>query len=252
MLYTKEKYLSQQYSVALPLVALILILIYFMSRMFVALFTHHFWYWFLISFLYLVSYYAFATILFQKLEVNNFSYGRGYKAEEMAAAILSTIGDEYKVIHSLPRSYGDDGGRMKFCDTDHIVVGPSGVFAIETKANNSLMIWDTFGKKEVTELANQFAKQARRHAYWLNKELNKKGVRQFVQGVVFRPFNSNGFVITKTPGYVRIIDGDAIIGFIKNNKRCLSKYEVDTIYAHLCEIKRSTNAERKKNMSLIN
>lgn len=53
------------------------------------------------------------------------SYFKGARGEEWIAALLATLPPEYHVFHDVP--CGEKGG------IDHVVVGPRGLFAIETK-----------------------------------------------------------------------------------------------------------------------
>lgn len=52
----------------------------------------------------------------------------GLRGEELVAQYLSSLGGENKVFHDFPIE-----GRGKAANIDHIVVGPNGVFVLETK-----------------------------------------------------------------------------------------------------------------------
>lgn len=49
----------------------------------------------------------------------------GLRGERTVGAILRTLGPEYRVVHDLDIGRGN---------VDHVVIGPTGVFAVETKA----------------------------------------------------------------------------------------------------------------------
>ncbi len=55
------------------------------------------------------------------------SFRKGARGEAVVADILARLSDSYFVIHNLPTSNGAYG------DYDHVVIGPTGIFVIETK-----------------------------------------------------------------------------------------------------------------------
>lgn len=91
---------------------------------------------------------------------------RGATGEEKIGAILAALSDEYVVIHDLECPNGN---------IDHVVIGPNGVFQIETKAHG--------GKVHVengTLLVNgkppekDFIRQAQRNSMWLKEQIRTK------------------------------------------------------------------------------
>jgi hypothetical protein len=73
--------------------------------------------------LFLLVILIFAVIFYRRYS----GYRRGYEGERTVTKILtSTLGDEYSLINdvTVPDGYGN---------IDHIVLGPNGVFVIETK-----------------------------------------------------------------------------------------------------------------------
>jgi hypothetical protein len=62
------------------------------------------------------------------------SWFKGALGEIMVAGILSELGAEWTVLHSVPVGRGDS-------DIDHVVIGPSGVFTINTKSHPGQAIW---------------------------------------------------------------------------------------------------------------
>jgi hypothetical protein len=64
----------------------------------------------------------------------------GALGEESVGKQLAKLGDDWKVLHAVP--IGDRGS-----DIDHVVIGPTGVYTINTKHHPSAKIWvggDTF------------------------------------------------------------------------------------------------------------
>ena len=62
------------------------------------------------------------------------SWYRGALGELRVASILSALGPQFTVLHSVPVGVGDS-------DIDHIVIGPSGVFTINTKNHSGQRVW---------------------------------------------------------------------------------------------------------------
>lgn len=62
------------------------------------------------------------------------AFRRGAEGEEAVAARLRKLGANWKVIHSVPIGDGD-------CDVDHVVIGPGGVFTLNTKNHLGKKVW---------------------------------------------------------------------------------------------------------------
>jgi hypothetical protein len=58
----------------------------------------------------------------------------GVLGEQRVAATLSTLGPEWTVLHSVPVGAGNT-------DIDHIAIGPSGVFTLNTKYSPGSTVW---------------------------------------------------------------------------------------------------------------
>lgn len=127
---------------------------------------------------------------------------RGAKAEETISAILKELPEDYSVLNDLQRVAGD---------IDHIVVGPTGLFVIETKAHGGKITVD--GE---TLLVNghpaekDFINQVWRNAFFIRDLVkNVHGLEIKVQPIVVF---SNAFVSMKP-----------VKGVIVINKKFLTK-----------------------------
>jgi len=100
----------------------------------------------------------------------------GAEGEEMVERMLRQLGNPYRVIHDivLPGSYGN---------IDHLVLGPNGVFAVETKNHNGSITCDgdTWFQRKVGRHGTPYygkigcpSKQVKRKAVMLNNLLHKK------------------------------------------------------------------------------
>lgn len=68
------------------------------------------------------------------LAADSVSWYDGARGELIVGRILTTLPDGWKAFHSLP--IGTKGS-----DIDHVVVGPGGVFTINTKHHNNKAVW---------------------------------------------------------------------------------------------------------------
>jgi hypothetical protein len=109
---------------------------------------------------------------------------RGAKGEEKVARILEALPDDYTVIHDLPCPLGN---------IDHVVVGPGGVFVVETKAHGGrVSIADGLLLLNGKPPEKDFVGQALGNALWLKQSLgDRPGLDVWVEAVLVF---SNAFV----------------------------------------------------------
>ena len=183
-----------------------------------------------------VIFYIFVSFLVKKVEDNDNSWGRGFEAEELVGTKLAALGNEYLVIHDVLKD--KEKGNI-----DHIVVGPTGVFVIETKANYGWLVDFCGSKQHFTDLADKFMRQVAGNALWIHNLIRKElYLDGFIQGLVIRPFNKDFKVKSNSSNNVWILDGNTAYDLIKNSPGHMSKKHVEQVYKLLCQI----NRENKK------
>lgn len=115
----------------------------------------------------------------------------GLEGEEYAASVLSRLPDSYTVYQDQVVTYEGKESEM-----DNIVVGPGGVFVIETKNQNGVIYgsysdryWEQvkYGKGGNSYSKNMYSpiKQVGTHVYRLAHYLRAQGLRLEVTGMVF-------------------------------------------------------------------
>jgi hypothetical protein len=144
---------------------------------------------------------------------------RARKAEKEVQAVLGNLDErQYAVFHGLYRGYGD---------IDHIVVGPTGAFIIETKSNRGDVSVDEFGRLVIDHgdrPHKSYRQQAVQEAYQVKDYLAAHGVREqlFVQPVLAFPFASvpDGLHLgdIKTGSYIPVLGTKAILQYIYQHK----------------------------------
>lgn len=109
------------------------------------------------------------------------AWWRGYEGERLTGAELAKLPDNYVVFHDFSFHDGDDWHDWNL---DHIVVGPTGVFVLETKNSHR----ETVRSAKVDGRTQKDVRQAQRNAVTLKDRLKKWSNGQladvFVEGWV--------------------------------------------------------------------
>ena len=110
------------------------------------------------------------------------SWVRGAEGECRTARVLNSLPDEYVVYHDFHVRRSD--GRRENWNIDHIVLGPSGVFVIDSK-NHRLSEVPSAASSELTQrnVLSVFG-QAMDVRDWVRGRLTDDSIRLFVRGVV--------------------------------------------------------------------
>ena len=164
----------------------------------------------------------------------------GIDGETYTSDIIATLPDSYCGIKNLNIKY--DG---KTSELDIVVVGPSGVFVVETKNLNGSIIGDCNGPNWTqhkvgrggTPYSKDFyspIKQVATHTYRLANFLRVNGISVYVENAVFfaNPQTTVQLtgVSTKTPVFTAATsNGQELLNCIANRGTCLSPGQVNKI-----------------------
>ncbi len=176
-----------------------------------------------------------------------FSYGynnsrrwmKGSRGEKLVAKYLKKLPKEYYVFNdvTLPVKHGN---------IDHIIVGPTGIYAIETKNISGSFIveddeWYYKGYSEVQKSRSQPGKQIKNNVRILIKYLNSNGLNTknlWINPIV--AFNNPNINIAENPKNYDILMPSEIPKFITRGNKTLNKntlkYAVNLIepYSRFC------------------
>jgi hypothetical protein len=150
---------------------------------------------------------------------------KGILGEQAVAEALSGLPSTYWVVHGVATGHGD---------VDHVVIGPTGVFAIETKA------WDGTFYRNKGQLycngqpAEHVLRQARGAAGNVRQMLLDAGVDEWVDAVVV----AARATVTRSPLRFRqafVVSIDDIVDFVTGRRRALSTSTVLRATASLVE-----------------
>jgi len=238
LLRTERKYNLRYNQYAIPAYTLMSMSVIICLRAMWAIITqNNYIFWFIIFLVYSLFFYIIIPILGKGIKNNDNSYGAGYVVEEMVGTKLAALGNDYKVIHDILK--GKDQGNI-----DHVVIGPTGIFVIESKANQNKMVYYQNNIRKLSDLGEKFMNQVASNALWVHNIVKERlGIDEFVHGVVVRPLNEDKKIETHCVNKVCIMDGNSVYDYIKNFSGRLSVNEINNMHSVLCEIKR--NSDRK-------
>jgi len=148
---------------------------------------------------------------------------RAQKAEQEVRNVLANLDErQYAVFHGLYRGYGD---------IDHVVIGPTGAFVIETKSNHGDVSIDELGRLAINhgdQPRKNYQRQATQEAYQVKDYLAEHGIQEqlFVQSILAFPSANvpDGLHLgnVNTGSYIPILGTKAILQFIYQHKPSVS------------------------------
>ncbi|MFA4931983.1 MAG: nuclease-related domain-containing protein [Caldisericia bacterium] len=148
---------------------------------------------------------------------------RAQKAEQEVRNVLANLDErQYAVFHGLYRGFGD---------IDHVVVGPTGAFIVETKSNHGDVSIDELGRLAIDHgdrPHKNYRQQAIQEAYQVKDYLAEHGVQEqlFVQSILAFPSANvpDGLHLgsVNTGSYIPILGTKAILQFIYQHKPSVS------------------------------
>ncbi|WP_273000884.1 nuclease-related domain-containing protein [Hydrogenibacillus schlegelii] len=146
---------------------------------------------------------------------------QGARGEERVETILSTLPDTYDVFHDLPCPVGN---------IDHIVVGPTGIFVIETKSHRGEITVSSDGSllRDGRPLEKNVVSQVWRQTMWLKEILESR----LGHSVFIHPFLVfvNGFVQVYRPVQgVTVLPGKWLAETITKKPSRLTEQQVSEI-----------------------
>ncbi len=137
-------------------------------------------------------------------------YSKGIAGEVRVERVLRELDDSYILINNVRLPNG--GGNI-----DHVVVGPTGVFAIETKNIKGSFVcegdnWYKIKNGKIRRVRS-ISRQAKQNAYRLRKVLRRHGCDQFVHSVVVLTGDCKVDLINPS---VPVLGVDSLVRFIRN------------------------------------
>jgi len=154
---------------------------------------------------------------------------KGAKAEEKVSEVLEGLPRGYAVFNDFPCPMGN---------IDHIVIGPTRVFVIETKSHSGEITLSADGEllRDSKPLEKDFLKQVLGQCFWLKEKLAEPGGKApFVNPVVAF---TRAFVKVHQPVKgVRILNKKWLVKHIAENNARIEREELDRIFYRLLDLK---------------
>ena len=144
---------------------------------------------------------------------------KAQKAEQEVRNVLTNLDErQYAVFHGLYRGYGD---------IDHVVIGPTGAFVVETKSNRGNVSVDELGRLAIDQGGQprkNYQRQATQEAYQVRDYLAEHGIPEqlFVQSILVFPFANvpEGLHLgsINTGSYIPLLGSKGILQYIYQHR----------------------------------
>jgi hypothetical protein len=138
----------------------------------------------------------------------------GATGERKVAALLSRLGPRWFVLHSVPVGAGDT-------DIDHVVIGPGGVFTINTKHHSGKTIWVAPKTFLVNGQKQRYLDSSRAEASTAAGALEASTVTPIIALV-----GAKSLTIREAPRDVKVLHDHELVRWLKRRPEVLSADEV--------------------------
>jgi len=147
----------------------------------------------------------------------------GGDGEEAVAKQLERLGPAWRVLHSIVLS-------EKGTDLDHLVIGPGGVFCINTKNRPRAAVWVAGPTFMVNGQHHPYVRASENEAKKVSRVLTAGcGFEVPVRGVI-AVVNATSLIVKQQPVQVRIASRRHVVDWLKSQPQCFSGDKVDSVY----------------------
>jgi hypothetical protein len=150
----------------------------------------------------------------------------GAEGEELVGSQLAKLTDKdprWRVLHAIP--VGHQGS-----DIDHLVIGPPGVFTINSKHHPGARIWIAGNAFRVNGAHHPYIRNSRYEAVRAGRLLtNACGFPMTVTGVVVL-VRADEVVIQREPDGVKVVNRRRLRRWLRSQEGCLDESTVNRIY----------------------
>ncbi len=147
----------------------------------------------------------------------------GEKGEKLVAKSLEGLGGRWHVLHSIP--VGDKGS-----DIDHVVIGPGGVFTLNTKHHKDASIWVAGNTFMVNGQRQPYIRNSRHEAQRAGRILAAACDSPIdVRGVIV-VVNARSFVVKEDPVDVQVVNRSRLREWLRRQPATLDDISVERIF----------------------
>ncbi|MBB1483302.1 NERD domain-containing protein [Tessaracoccus sp. MC1865] len=158
------------------------------------------------------------------------SWERGAIGERLVAAELEKLQRKdarWLFLHSIPVGSNDS-------DIDHVLIGPGGVFTINSKNHDGMKVWVGGNTFMVNGVRQPHIRNSRYEASRASKLLTKAtGFDVSVRGVVV-PVNADTFVVKAAPEDVTVINRNRLVKHLRRLPERLAQNTVEAVFEQAC------------------
>jgi hypothetical protein len=148
----------------------------------------------------------------------------GAKGEEKVGKELAKLGPGWRVLHAV--QVGDQGS-----DIDHVVIGPAGVFTLNTKRHPRAKAWVGERAVMVNGRRTHYLRNSRFEAHRAERLLSSAcGVPVAVRPVIVF-VDLDDIAVKQMPADVQVLTRRRLLGWLSSVPSTISAQQVDAIYA---------------------
>ncbi|WP_423923657.1 nuclease-related domain-containing protein [Frigoribacterium sp. 2-23] len=137
----------------------------------------------------------------------------GVEGELEVARLLSTLGNGWRTIHTVP--IGDDA------DVDHVVIGPGGVFTVTTKSHVAGNVWVGERAVLVDGYRQPYLPTARFQAERVSELLGRASARHVAVEAVVVVANAKKLTVASMPRGVTVVTAAQLVAWLRRRPATL-------------------------------
>lgn len=147
----------------------------------------------------------------------------------------SLVAGELSRLRELDHAWGflnSIGVGQNGADIDHLLIGPGGVFTINTKHHANCKLWVAGSVFMVNGHKHPYIRNSRHEAARASRLLSKAMRRHIPVTGVIAPVRAKSLVVREIPGDVRVIQAEHLAGFFSSIVPTLTPDQVKQLFEH--------------------
>jgi hypothetical protein len=158
------------------------------------------------------------------VHTNERAWRMGAQGEELVGAQLKKLEPAWRAIHSVPVGAADS-------DIDHVVIGPGGVFTINTKHHKDAKVWVRGNTFKVNGFNQPYVRNSRFEASRASKLLSNALGRPVPVKAIIAVVNAGNFTVKQQPQDVVVMAHMELRTWLKKRPVVLSPADVEAIHS---------------------
>ena len=152
------------------------------------------------------------------------SWYQGALGELAVAGRLAQLDDRWTVLHAVPVGQGS-------CDIDHVVIGPAGVFTLNTKHHRGKRIWVADRNLRVNGRPEPYLPKATAEADRASRLLSRMvGEPVVVRGVLV-VVGASAITVKEPPSDIAVVSDHQLVSWLRRQPTRLSATDIQSIVA---------------------